>query len=132
MGKFSPVPVSVRSIVWVRVAVGLIFATQGLLKYIDPNMGVNRFARIGFPLPLRRGGAPPPTAGAVLDGVNVASLALMAVVSWQLGRATIIDPLTAALAAASGVAIFRSHVNSMWLVAGGGLVGWLWRVAFGV
>jgi putative oxidoreductase len=37
-----------RSIVLIRIAVGLIFFTQGILKYIDPNMGVNRFARIGF------------------------------------------------------------------------------------
>ena len=51
MNRIKPVPVSVRSIVWVRLAVGLVFATQGWLKYIDPNMGVNRFARIGFPLP---------------------------------------------------------------------------------
>src|SRR5687768_18254320 len=33
-------------------------------------------------------------AGAVLDGVNVASLALMAVVSWQLARAALVDALT--------------------------------------
>ena len=32
-----------------RLAVGLIFLTQGILKYIDPHMGVLRFARIGFP-----------------------------------------------------------------------------------
>jgi uncharacterized membrane protein YphA (DoxX/SURF4 family) len=31
--------------------VGLIFFTQGILKYIDPNLGVVRFARIGFPHP---------------------------------------------------------------------------------
>lgn len=35
----------------VRLAVGLIFFSQGLLKFIDPNMGVNRFTRIGFPYP---------------------------------------------------------------------------------
>ncbi len=40
-----------RSILFVRLAVGLIFFTQGILKYIDPNMGVNRFAKIGFPHP---------------------------------------------------------------------------------
>jgi uncharacterized membrane protein YphA (DoxX/SURF4 family) len=51
MGRLNPVPVSARSIFWVRVAVGLVFATQGPLKYLDPNMGVNRFTRIGFPLP---------------------------------------------------------------------------------
>jgi putative oxidoreductase len=37
--------------IWVRLAVGLIFFTQGILKYTDPNMGVLRFARIGFPHP---------------------------------------------------------------------------------
>jgi len=42
---------SSRSILLVRVAVGLIFFTQGILKYIDPNMGVVRFTRIGFPHP---------------------------------------------------------------------------------
>jgi uncharacterized membrane protein YphA (DoxX/SURF4 family) len=40
-----------RAVVFIRLAVGLIFFTQGLLKYIDPNMGLNRFARIGFPYP---------------------------------------------------------------------------------
>ena len=40
-----------RSVLLVRVAVGLIFFTQGILKYIDPNMGVVRFTRIGFPHP---------------------------------------------------------------------------------
>ena len=40
-----------RSIVLVRIAVGLIFFTQGILKYIDPNLGVVRFSRIGFPNP---------------------------------------------------------------------------------
>ncbi len=39
------------TILFIRIAVGLIFLTQGILKYIDPNMGVTRFARIGFPHP---------------------------------------------------------------------------------
>jgi uncharacterized membrane protein YphA (DoxX/SURF4 family) len=39
------------TIVLVRLAVGLIFFTQGILKYIDPNMGVVRFTRIGFSHP---------------------------------------------------------------------------------
>lgn len=42
---------SSRAILLVRLAVGLIFASQGLLKYIDPKMGVERFTRIGFPHP---------------------------------------------------------------------------------
>jgi uncharacterized membrane protein YphA (DoxX/SURF4 family) len=39
------------SILLIRIALGLIFFTQGILKYIDPNMGVLRFTRIGFPHP---------------------------------------------------------------------------------
>jgi putative oxidoreductase len=36
---------------FIRLAVGLIFGTQGILKYIDPKMGVIRFTNIGFPHP---------------------------------------------------------------------------------
>lgn len=39
------------SIFFIRLAVGLIFFTQGILKFTDPHMGVERFARIGFPEP---------------------------------------------------------------------------------
>jgi putative oxidoreductase len=39
------------SVFLIRLAVGLIFLTQGTLKYMDPGMGVVRFTRIGFPHP---------------------------------------------------------------------------------
>ncbi len=39
------------SIFLIRLAVGLIFSTQGILKFTDPKMGVIRFTRIGFPHP---------------------------------------------------------------------------------
>jgi chromate transporter len=64
-----------------------------------------------------------PTAGAFLDGVNVASLALMAVVSYQLGRSAIVDWLTIGLAAASAFLLLRFRINSAWLVLGGALAG---------
>jgi uncharacterized membrane protein YphA (DoxX/SURF4 family) len=47
---FSPARAP-ASILLIRLAVGLIFFTQGILKYIDPNMGVVRFTKIGFPHP---------------------------------------------------------------------------------
>jgi chromate transporter len=62
-------------------------------------------------------------AGAFLDGVNVAALALMAVVAWQLGRAALVDFTTAGLAAASLLLLWRYRLNSVWLVLGGALVG---------
>ena len=64
-------------------------------------------------------------AGAFLDGVTVASLALMAVVAWQLARASITDPVTAILAAASLFLLLRFRTNSAWLVLLGVLAGLL-------
>ena len=70
-----------------------------------------------------------PTAGAVLDGVNVASLALMAVVTWQLGRAALVDWVSVALALVSAFLLLRYRVNSAWLVLAGGLAGVLLETA---
>lgn len=44
-------PQGPASILLIRLAVGLIFFTQGILKYTDAHMGVARFTRIGFPHP---------------------------------------------------------------------------------
>jgi chromate transporter len=68
-----------------------------------------------------------PVARGALDGVNVASLALMAVVTWQLAGAALVDPWTVLLAAAGAVLLLRFRVNSAWLVLGGGLAGVLLR-----
>jgi chromate transporter len=68
-----------------------------------------------------------PAAGAFLDGLNVASLALMAVVTLALGRAALVDLPTVALAAVAAVLLVRFQVNSAWLVAGGALLGTLIR-----
>lgn len=64
-----------------------------------------------------------PAASAFLDAVNVASLALMAVVAAQLARAAIIDVPAVLLALASAVMLFKWRVNSAWLVLGGGALG---------
>ncbi|MBV8086811.1 MAG: chromate transporter [Chloroflexi bacterium] len=64
-------------------------------------------------------------ARAFLDGVNVAALGLMAGVTYQLARAAIVDPLTAAILVVAAVAVFRLRLNAAWLVAGGGAVGLL-------
>jgi chromate transporter len=64
-----------------------------------------------------------PVASAALDGVNAASLALMAVVTVQLGAAALVDPVTVALALLGAVLLLRWRVHSMWLVLGGAIVG---------
>lgn len=64
---------------------------------------------------------------AMLDGVVVGSLALMAVVAWQLGRAAVIDWITLLILAISEVLLFRFRVNSAWIICGAGLLGWFAR-----
>jgi chromate transporter len=69
-------------------------------------------------------------AGAFLDGVNVASLALMAVVTWHLGRAAIVNVTALALMLVSAVLLLRFRVNSVWLVLGGAAVGFVGRMVW--
>jgi chromate transporter len=69
-------------------------------------------------------------AGGFLDGVNVAALGLMAGVTWQLGRAAVVDWVTVAVAIASAVFVFRFKINSAWLVLGGGAVGLASKLLF--
>jgi putative oxidoreductase len=47
---FEPAP-GPAAIFFIRLPVGLIFFSQGILKFTDPTMGVARFARIGFQHP---------------------------------------------------------------------------------
>jgi len=63
--------------------------------------------------------------GSFLDGVNVGALALMVVVTWYLGRAALVDKTTIALAILSGIALIRYRINSTWLIAAGGIVGYV-------
>jgi chromate transporter len=65
------------------------------------------------------------TAGAALDGINAAAIALMAGVTWFLGQEAIVDVPTALLAAAAAVALVRYRVNPVWLIGLGALYGLL-------
>ncbi len=62
-------------------------------------------------------------AGALLDGVNVASLGLMAGVTLQLGQASLIDPLTIVMMILAVVVLVRYKINATWLVLAGAAVG---------
>lgn len=114
---------------------GPVFTTATFIGYLLGGVPAALLATLGIFLPafvfvalsgpliprLRRS----PVAGAFLDGVNVASLALMAVVTWQLGRAALVDATTLAFAVISAVLLLRYRVNSAWLVLGGGALGLL-------
>jgi chromate transporter len=107
-----------------QVTPGPVFTTATFLGYLLRGPAGALVATIGIFLPafiplIRRSA----TAGAFLDGVNVASLALMVAVGYQLGRSAIVDWLTIGLAAVSAVLLLRYRINSAWLVLGGALIG---------
>lgn len=70
-----------------------------------------------------------PWTSGFLDGVNAASLGLMAGVTYTLGRAALVDWLTIIVAILSAIAVFRFKINSAWLVMAGGAIGFASQVA---
>ena len=112
---------------------GPIFTTATFVGYLVGGGAGAVAATLGIFLPafvfvaltgvLVRGIRESPMARAVLDGVNVASLALMVVVTWQLGASAFEDPLAIALALVSTALLLKWHVNSAWLVLGGATIG---------
>jgi chromate transporter len=126
IGQVTPGPVFTTATFigyLLRGPVGAVVATAGI--FLPAFLLV---AASGPLVPLVRRSA---TAGAFLDGVNVASLALMATVSFQLGRAAIVDWLTIGLTMASAILLLRYRINSAWLVLGGALIGILTQFARG-
>jgi chromate transporter len=121
-----------------QITPGPVFTTATFIGYILAGPAGAGVATLGIFLPsfvyvaasapliphIRRS----PLAGAFLDGVNVSALALMAMITWQLGRAAIIDIATAAIAIVSAVLLLALRINSTWLILGGGLVGLLLRL----
>jgi chromate transporter len=118
-----------------QVTPGPLFTTATFVGYLVGGVTGAAVATVGIFLPafvfvalsgrlvprLRRSRV----AGAVLDGVNVASLAMMAAVTWQLGSATLRAPVPLALAGLSALLLARYSVNPAWLVAGGATLGWI-------
>ncbi len=67
----------------------------------------------------------------LLDGVNVAALALMAGVLIQLGQNALADILTWAIAVSAFVILLRFKINSVWLILAGAAIGLIRFWAFG-
>jgi chromate transporter len=69
-----------------------------------------------------------PSAGAFLDGVNAAAVALMALVGWQFARAALVNVPAVGIALISAVLLVCYKTNSTWLVLGGGAAGVVLRL----
>ena len=118
IGQFTPGPVFTTAtfIGYVLAGIpGAIVATLGI--FLPSFFFVALLARI---VPYIRKS---PWTAAFLDGVNVAALGLMAGVTWQLGRAALIDIPTILLALVAGILLFHFKLNSAWLVLAGGIIG---------
>ncbi|HEX3321199.1 MAG TPA: chromate transporter [Terriglobales bacterium] len=118
-----------------QVTPGPVFTTATFIGYLVGGIKGAVVATIGIFLPgfflvamsgpllprIRRS----TTASAFLDGVVAGSLALMIGVTWELGKAALVDIPTAIMAIASAVALIRFRINSAWLVLGAAVIGWV-------
>jgi chromate transporter len=116
-----------------QITPGPVFTTATFVGYILSGVPGAIMATVGIFLPafffvaisgplvprMRRS----PTAGAFLDGVNAASLALMAVVMIQLARTAFVDYGTIVIGIAAAVLLLRYNLNTTWLVLGGTVAG---------
>jgi chromate transporter len=119
VGQFTPGPVFTTATFIGYLVAGIPGASLATLGIFLPGFAL--VALSGRLLPKLRHSV---WAAATLDGVVVASLALMAVVAWQLGRAAIVDWRTFTILIASSV-VLRFRVNSAWVIAAAGMIGWL-------
>jgi chromate transporter len=118
VGQFTPGPVFTTATFIGYLTGGVPGALLATLGIFLPSF---LFVALVYPLvPRLRASA---LTGAFLDGANVAAVGLMAAVTWQLGRAAIVDTPTLAVAVLATAALLRVQMNSAWLVLGGALVG---------
>lgn len=66
-----------------------------------------------------------PTLSAFLDGLNIASLALMAAVAIPLGQAALGNAFTLSIAVVSGILLWRTRLNTTWLILAGACSGFI-------
>jgi chromate transporter len=120
VGQFTPGPVFTTATFIGYLLAGIPGAVCATLSIFLP--GFLLVAVSGPLLPKIRQSA---LAGAVLDGVVAGSLALMAVVTWQLGKAAIVDGRGLLICLTSLVALWRYRINSAWLIGAAAVAGWI-------
>ncbi len=122
VGQFTPGPLFTTATFIGYVVAGWMGAVVATVGIFLP--GFLLVAASGPLVPLLRKSA---AASAALDGVVAGSLALMAVVAIQLGRAAIVDWIALIIFGASLFALLQLRLNSAYIVAGAAAVGWLIR-----
>jgi chromate transporter len=120
VGQFTPGPVFTTATFIGYLVAGIPGASLATIGIFLPGFAL--VALSGRLLPRLRRSV---WAAATLDGVVVGSLALMAVVAWQLGRAAILDWQTFLILILSSIVVLGFRVNSAWVIAAAGLIGLL-------
>jgi len=123
VGQFTPGPVFTTATFIGYLLAGIPGAFSATFGIFLP--GFMLVAISGPLLPKVRRSRP---ASAILDGVVVGSLALMATVAWQLGRSAIINWQAFLLALVSLFLLIRFKISSAWLIGGTALLGLLVKV----
>jgi chromate transporter len=118
VGQLTPGPVFTTATFIGYIVAGTSGAALSTLAIFLPSFV---FVAIVYPMvPRLRGSA---WMSAFLDGVNVAAIGLMLAVTWQLGRSAVVDWPSAGLALVAAILLLRWRINSVWLIAGAGVIG---------
>jgi len=116
-----------------QITPGPLFTTATFIGYLLAGTGGAILGTIGIFLPafvfvaithpfvrrLRKN----PAAQAILDGINVAAVAIMAVVVWRLAHAALVDGFSIIIGIAAAAILWRFRAASAWVVLGAALIG---------
>lgn len=123
-GQITPGPVYASATFIGYVTGGLKGALLATLGIFLPSFV---FVAIVFPLIPKLKGSP--SARTFLNGINAATMGLMAAVSWQIARGAIVDIFTAIEAAIAFFILLRYQINAAWLILGGIAAGFVMKFA---
>ena len=118
-----------------QITPGPLFTTATFIGYLLAGTGGAILGTIGIFLPafvfvaithsfvrrLRKN----PAAQAILDGINVAAVAIMAVVVWRLAHAAFVDGFSLIIGIGAAAILWRFRAASAWVVMGAAIIGLL-------
>lgn len=120
IGQFTPGPV-------LSTATFIGFLIEGIPGAVVATLGIflPAFLLVGMLNPLIPALRSSVWVSTFLDAVNASAVALMAAVSIEIGLQVLIDPVSIVVALIAAVAVFRYRIGSVWIVLGGGFLGFV-------
>ena len=124
VGQFTPGPVLTAATFVGFLVAGSAGAAIATFAIFLPAFG---FSLILNPLVSRMRSSP--NSAAFLDAINAAAVGLMAAVLVGLSQSALTTWSAVVIAACAAAALFAARLPAVWVVAGGGLLGWLATLA---